>query len=319
MMIVLLSLIMACTHSYVISMDQPKQPPRMSFGLSTRQGNRHSMEDTDTAQYPFNENNKEGFFGIFDGHCGTWASVYAAAELPTIFLNSIERPTKKRFEQSFLYLDQRIKKHAFSGTCALAAYIKQNKLCLAWVGDSRGLVIRGNNIIATTLDHKPDRIEEATRIANLGYKTTYENGALRIARLAVSRALGDKDIKMTCPGAISAEPECITERLEDGDIIVLACDGVWDILSNVQVKDLVVKALESHETLAIKYPMTPTKRNGKPDFIYEKGGTFLTMIARSIRDEAYNQGSMDNISVMVIAYHPYPEDEPKSSPVKETH
>jgi serine/threonine protein phosphatase PrpC len=47
--------------------------------------------------------------------------------------------------------------------------------------------------------------------------------------LAVSRAIGDKDLKPW----VSAEPEIHTRQLTDGDqFIILASDGLWDVFSS---------------------------------------------------------------------------------------
>ena len=59
--------------------------------------------------------------------------------------------------------------------------------------------------------------------------------------LAVSRALGDRDFKLhprsaaaslpfTAP-LVSAEPEVRCCRVCEGDELLLACDGLWDVLT----------------------------------------------------------------------------------------
>ena len=59
--------------------------------------------------------------------------------------------------------------------------------------------------------------------------------------LAVSRALGDFEYKNVqgkgpCEQLVSPEPEISTEKRTDRDeFIVLACDGVWDVMSNEDI------------------------------------------------------------------------------------
>ena len=62
------------------------------------------------------------------------------------------------------------------------------------------------------------------------------NGSLNL-----SRALGDMDYKQSKDLGVAAQmviavPEVRTLRLESGDeFLILACDGIWDVLSNQQV------------------------------------------------------------------------------------
>lgn len=62
------------------------------------------------------------------------------------------------------------------------------------------------------------------------------NGSLNL-----SRALGDMEYKQTkgLPPAeqmITAMPEVRTLDLQEGDeFLVLACDGIWDVLTNQEV------------------------------------------------------------------------------------
>lgn len=57
--------------------------------------------------------------------------------------------------------------------------------------------------------------------------------------LAVSRALGDYEYKNVegmgpCEQLVSPEPEIFVRDRDDGldEFLVLACDGIWDVMSN---------------------------------------------------------------------------------------
>lgn len=59
--------------------------------------------------------------------------------------------------------------------------------------------------------------------------------------LAVSRALGDYEFKNVegrgpCEQLVSPEPEIfVRDRSENDEFLVLACDGVWDVMSNEDI------------------------------------------------------------------------------------
>ncbi|KAJ8896008.1 hypothetical protein PR048_001349 [Dryococelus australis] len=103
-------------------------------------------------------------------------------------------------------------------------------------GDSRALLCRDGKPVFATCDHKPVLPAEKERIIRAG-------GSVMIQRvngsLAVSRALGDYEYKNVegrgpCEQLVSPEPEVsVMDWDEDRDeFLVLACDGVWDVMTN---------------------------------------------------------------------------------------
>lgn len=125
-----------------------------------------------------------------------------------------------------------------SGSTAICALVTPDVIYLANCGDSRGLLISKETVALATYDHKPMNPVEKERIQNAG-------GSVMIQRvngsLAVSRALGDFEYKRV-PGfgpfeqLISPEPE-ISDwgRSPQDEFILLACDGVWDVMTNEEV------------------------------------------------------------------------------------
>ena len=59
--------------------------------------------------------------------------------------------------------------------------------------------------------------------------------------LAVSRALGDYEYKNVegrgpCEQLVSPEPEIfVRDRSDQDEFLVLACDGVWDVMTNEDI------------------------------------------------------------------------------------
>ena len=61
--------------------------------------------------------------------------------------------------------------------------------------------------------------------------------------LAVTRALGDHSLKgKGAGGGVTAEPHCVTHTCGPTDrFVVLASDGVWDVLSDADAHKLVLQ------------------------------------------------------------------------------
>lgn len=94
------------------------------------------------------------------------------------------------------------------------------------------------------MDHKPNRQDERTRIENAGGVVVWA-GTWRVGGvLAVSRAFGDRLLKRY----VVATPDITEETVgPDDQLVVLASDGLWDVVSNDDavslVKDIKVGAL----------------------------------------------------------------------------
>lgn len=128
------------------------------------------------------------------------------------------------------------------------------------------------------LDHKPTDPAEAERVtAQGGFVGRFGrvNGIL-----AISRALGDHMLK----SVVSASPYTSDTLLTDeDDFIILACDGVWDVVTDQEAVDFMIsKVLEK------------TK-----DMISNKSEVVATF-ARDLVDIALEKHTMDNVTVMIV-------------------
>lgn len=76
---------------------------------------------------------------------------------------------------------------------------------------------------------QPQRPDELARIEAAGGRVVYINGHRVRGILAMSRAVGDRMLR---PEVI-AEPEItVTRRTPEDECLVLASDGMWDVISN---------------------------------------------------------------------------------------
>lgn len=142
---------------------------------------------------------------------------------------------------------------AVQSGCTALSIIKQGDLMIvANVGDSRAVLgtTSGDGAIAAvqlTVDLKPNLPQEKERIRRCNgqvYCLADEPGVHRVWQpsrespgLAMSRAFGDYCVK-DC-GVIST-PEVTQKRISSSDqFIILATDGVWDVLSNDEAVHIV--------------------------------------------------------------------------------
>uniref|UniRef100_A0A183EST0 protein-serine/threonine phosphatase n=1 Tax=Gongylonema pulchrum TaxID=637853 RepID=A0A183EST0_9BILA len=125
-----------------------------------------------------------------------------------------------------------------SGTTAVIVLIKDQKIYCGNVGDSRAVASVCGTALPLSFDHKPANENEARRIIAAGGWVEFNrvNG-----NLALSRALGDfafkkNDQKPPEEQIVTACPDVIVRDLTyNHEFIILACDGIWDVMSNQEV------------------------------------------------------------------------------------
>lgn len=165
-----------------------------------------------------------------DGHGGDEASALVAARFAALLVQA-----GGSLANAFAAVDNEIcaaqRKPSFLGSTLTAVIVEKGKsLNVAHVGDSRAMLVDGEGrAITLTRDHSPHRQDEVRRIekAGGGVLQGRVNGVL-----AVSRALGDTALK----SVVIAEPEELQYSLRGNEqILVLASDGLWDLVSDSEV------------------------------------------------------------------------------------
>ncbi|XP_060847129.1 probable protein phosphatase CG10417 isoform X2 [Rhopalosiphum padi] len=131
-----------------------------------------------------------------------------------------------------------------SGCTAVVALLVKNKLYVANAGDSRCVVSIDGKAHAMSKDHKPKDKSELKRILAAGGRVS-SDGRINHG-LNMSRALGDHMYKTNSlfsntKQMITALPDVQTIDLkpENGDFIVLACDGIWNSLCSQKAVDFI--------------------------------------------------------------------------------
>ena len=136
---------------------------------------------------------------------------------------------------------------------------------------------RNNIAHRLTKDHKPDKPEEKYRITQLGGKIYYDGYDWRINDLSVSRAFGDNESK----AYVTHRPDLYKYKITKRDkFMVLACDGLWDVMTDQNVVDFVLDRY---------YDM----KNG--DRINKR-----VNVSKQLAEHAIQVGSGDNITALVV-------------------
>ncbi|XP_023551136.1 probable protein phosphatase 2C 24 isoform X1 [Cucurbita pepo subsp. pepo] len=264
------------------------------------------------------------FFGVFDGHGCSHVSVRCENRMHELLKEEIESELgesmewKTLMQRSFGRMDEEVKefchhdeddgdededededdrnKNTVScrcklqtprqydtvGSTALVAIVTPHQLIISNCGDSRAVLCRKTSVLPLSSDHKPDRPDELSRIESRGGRVIYWDGARVLGVLAMSRAIGDGYLK---PYVIS-EPEVVeVDRTGEDEFLILATDGLWDVVSNETACDVVRTCMRA--------PPASTSSLSGSDKTCSDASIVLTKLAMA-------KHSSDNISVVVI-------------------
>ena len=275
-------------------------------------------EDREIIIDSYDNKKDQGYFAIYDGHGGVESVDFVSKALHLNFQhellnnncnNNIAKYINidesnpyynihKAFINSYIKTDNQIRRQNIfrSGTTAVTCYItidnNNNKILhTANVGDTRAILIQGTDHIAKrlTIDHKPSLPEETARIEQAGGKVI-DNRVNRV--LAVSRALGDHMLKHN--DLVSPIPYCTSLILhpKNDKFLLLACDGVWDVLDDQKVANFV------YDTYKVIYKQQLDDVDGNKDKV--NINIILESVAKGIVDLSLKMNSKDNITVMII-------------------
>ncbi|KAL7606241.1 hypothetical protein Lser_V15G17218 [Lactuca serriola] len=259
-------------------------------------GRRREMEDAVSIEKRFvDENSKKfDFYGVYDGHGGSYVAYACRERLHKLLAeemdignrNSTEMNWENLMVTSFTKMDEEVNKTDVvdsMGSTAVVAVVSDKEIVVANCGDSRAVLSRGGAAVPLSVDHKPDRPDELERIELSGGKVIDWNGLRVLGVLATSRSIGDRQLK---PYVI-AKPEVTVNKRDDADeFMILASDGLWDVISNDLACQVVRKCLDkwTYRRRSLKEYHRRSTNNA---------AVFLTKMATA-------RGSKDNISVIVV-------------------
>jgi serine/threonine protein phosphatase PrpC/serine/threonine protein kinase len=293
-------------------------PAHPFSGYCDIQGRRRTIEDFHAVQLHPDHH----FYGVFDGHTGNFAAKYAASVfygmLQSRFanisaeskyvaawkddvatkMNGIFEEIHENFLEAVSFAPVGVMDQ--SGTTATIIYMNDHVVLIASIGDSRAILSsRDHETGELTFRQLTDNhvaandVERDLVVQRGGYVSKTPSGVDRVnGQLVITRSIGDSDISKY----LSREPSVVAmTRAEvvsemcglERCFMVLASDGLWDVMSNQEVVDMVDEVLTVYED-----------RKDGPS--WEEGGAFQEAAER-LTQEAYMRGSTDNIGVCVVA------------------
>lgn len=287
-------------------------------GSAEMHGFRMNMEDCHTIAPSLSEKRPEvALFAVFDGHAGERAAIFLEAELHKR-IAALEDPTNadqlskcvQQLDADFLSMPEQ---REDGSTCTFCVVYPVEGESKKWnvisvnVGDSRSFILRPDGAVdSLTEDHKPETEAEMARITTAG-------GTVAMNRvdgqLAMSRAIGDwqykanPDLQMHLQKVI-AVPDIEFSVANEGDYLVVCCDGIVEQMTNEDAGRCVFESLARQ------------RAEDKED---------LARVSWDLNRKSLQCGSKDNHSCMVIAfksgesyqaedefvagpYHPYKKD-----------
>jgi len=274
----------------------------IAIGVDAQQGTRRTMEDTHVC-LP-NARTLEGYRGppacylaVYDGHGGVKSATHVEEHLHKSLLLSAEWAAgdhdlalRKAFERVDGELVKRAAAEKFKdGTTVVVVVLLGNELISANVGDSEAVLGRrrvagdpaaktgpvrpGYAPVLLSEKHLPTVKSEKERIETIG---GYVVQGRLFGRLAVSRALGDAELKRPQQeqNYVSSEPQIMRVKLQPGDdFVIIACDGLWGKFTAEEACNFVAT----------------WRAKGEP----------ASVIAKKLVDDALLRGSMDNCTVIL--------------------
>ena len=291
---------------------------------------------------------KASFFSVFDGHGGHNCAEFLRDNLLNLicdnnyYPNDIENAIKFGFEQvDKLFLSHCVKNGEIidnSGSCALILLLKENKIYIANVGDSRCLISMKNGLIRrdVTRDHKPNYPYEKERILSNGgniyqtqtplnqniedetLSTINESnntnnlillGPFRVypGSLSVSRTIGDAAAKFSDfggnPNVVISEPDiyCFDLEKNDIDFLILGCDGIYDHMTSKDVFNCAWTMIDYYRNYNLQIEeknKNERNENNEKIDIYTACANIVDFILKA----SMSRKSFDNVTCVIVSF-----------------
>jgi len=273
------------------------RPLQLAVGSGCIQGRRPTMEDEHVNLIGAKtvDGSPVSLFAIFDGHGGRRVADLGAQMLPEALFThpALGQDTSRAIVDAVMQTDRQIFqtiRNQDGGATLIAAVIHRRMLFVGCLGDARAVLCDNGATVPMSVDHKPTDPAEQARIVRCGGFVEYDRVS---GCLAVSRALGDFGFKVTLGPfqqkefQVSNVADIRQINLTDSSrFLVLACDGLWDVMASEEAVAWVSDFLTRNEA-ALARNTTET----------------LNRCAQTLSEAAVTKGSTDNVSVTIVLFH----------------
>lgn len=128
------------------------------------------------------------------------------------------------------------REYAEMGTTMVAAAVREDKVYVAYVGDSRAYLFRKRELYPLTTDHS--YVMELVKSGNI----TKEEAAMHPKRNVITRAIGIRE---------NVETDTNIQTLKKGDILLLCSDGLSGMLKDEEMAKILNKRTNLEKKAAV--------------------------------------------------------------------
>jgi len=208
-------------------------------------------------------------FGVMDGHGGKEVAQFCERHLPGEIGKGLSKDSRCALIAAFHRMDEMLgdddpqeNLHSIAanpdwvGCTCVVCLVRPDVIVVANAGDSRAVLSRRRQAVPLSEDHKPNLPTERNRIAKAGGSIERQQVGPIVqyrvnGNLNLSRSIGDLEYKKNphlqpSEQIICSTPDVHTFKREAGDeFLIVACDGIWDVLGSQDAVDFVHERLPS--------------------------------------------------------------------------
>ena len=224
------------------------------------------MEDKSKSIENFNNDKNQMIFEIFDGHGGDEMSTYLQSNLAKIYKQNLllnKGNIILSLKNAFLDADDEMRGQLNIeglGSTGTLVHIIQGlgpilEVYSANVGDSRVSLISPEHIIRLSYDHRTTDEKEKKRILESGMEIIDDRicGTLMLTRIFGNYEYKEENENGNNKGLI-CEPFISKIEIDlsiENQFLILASDGIWDILTEEEVQNIIKKYQDTQKICSI--------------------------------------------------------------------